>query len=416
VEPSSTFVIVGASVAGASAAITLRDEGFDGRIVLIGEETHPPYERPPLSKEYFRGEQPFEDSLVRPLDFYASNDIETHFGTRATRVDPLDRTVHLSNADPVRYDKVLIATGSRNRNLLIPGRGLERVYDLRTVEDCDRIRAEIAPGRRAAVVGMGFVGSEVASSLRQLGVEVTVVDGEKAPLYRAVGGEVGQVMEHIHRDHDVEMIFEDHVAGFEGAGGVERVVTRGGRKIDCDFAVVGVGVEPVIDVVAGSGVEVENGIVVDEYCRTNVEGIFAAGDVTNHYHPIFKQRMRVEHWHNAMNQGQAAARNMMGMASAYDEIHWFWSDQYDYNLQYAGFHRDSDDFVVRGSLEKRDFIAFYVKDGWVAAAVGMNRGRDVHRAMELIKTRAPVETEQLRDDDLDLRKLARLSEGQRQEV
>jgi 3-phenylpropionate/trans-cinnamate dioxygenase ferredoxin reductase subunit len=188
---------------------------------------------------------------------------------------------------------------------------------------------------------------------------------------------------------------------------VERIVTRSGRQIDCDFAVVGIGVEPVIDVVADSGVEVDNGIVVDEYCRTNVEGIFAAGDVTNHYHPIFEQRMRVEHWNNALKQGAVAARNMMGMATAYDEIHWFWSDQYDYNLQYAGFHKDWDDLVVRGSLGERDFIAFYGKDRRVTAAVGMNRGRDVHRAMELIKARAVVKTKQLRDDDFDLRKLAR---------
>jgi 3-phenylpropionate/trans-cinnamate dioxygenase ferredoxin reductase component len=407
VAPSSMFVIVGASLAGGSAAVTLREEGFDGRIVLIGDEPHPPYERPPLSKEYFRGEQPFEDSLVRPLDFYASNDIETHFGTRATRVDPIDKTVRLSNRDSVVYDQILIATGSRNRSLPIPGLKLERVYDLRTVEDCDRIRAEIAPGRRAAVVGMGFIGSEIASSLRQMGVEVVVIEGEKVPLYRALGEEIGRVMEHIHRDHGVEMIFEDHVSGFEGAGGVERIVTRSGRQIDCDFAVVGIGVEPVIDVVAGSGVEVDNGIVVDEYCRTNVEGIFAAGDVTNHYHPIFEQRMRVEHWHNALKQGSVAARNMMGMATAYDEIHWFWSDQYDYNLQYAGFHKDWDDLVVRGSLGERDFIAFYVEEGRVTAAVGMNRGRDVHRAMELIKARADAKTKWLRDDDFDLRKLAK---------
>jgi 3-phenylpropionate/trans-cinnamate dioxygenase ferredoxin reductase component len=407
VAPSSMFVIVGASLAGGSAAVTLREEGFDGRIVLIGDEPHPPYERPPLSKEYFRGEQPFEDSLVRPLDFYASNDIETHFGTRATRVDPIDKTVRLSNRDSVVYDQILIATGSRNRSLPIPGLKLERVYDLRTVEDCDRIRAEIAPGRRAAVVGMGFIGSEIASSLRQMGVEVVVIEGEKVPLYRALGEEIGRLMEHIHRDHGVEMIFEDHVSGFEGAGGVERIVTRSGRQIDCDFAVVGIGVEPVIDVVAGSGVEVDNGIVVDEYCRTNVEGIFAAGDVTNHYHPIFEQRMRVEHWHNALKQGSVAARNMMGMATAYDEIHWFWSDQYDYNLQYAGFHKDWDDLVVRGSLGERDFIAFYVEEGRVTAAVGMNRGRDVHRAMELIKARADAKTKWLRDDDFDLRKLAK---------
>jgi 3-phenylpropionate/trans-cinnamate dioxygenase ferredoxin reductase component len=399
------FAIVGASLAGGTAAVTLREEGFGGRVVLIGEEPEPPYERPPLSKEYLRGEQPFDDTLVRPLDFYASNGIETHFGTRATRVDPVNKTVELSDAEPVRYDKVLIATGSRNRRFPIPGLDLEGVYDLRTVKDCDRIRKEIRPGRRAAVVGMGFIGSEIASSLRQLGVEVVAVEGGKVPLYRALGERVGRVMKGIHRDQGVEMIFEDHVSGFQGPGRVERIVTQSGRKIECDFAVVGVGAEPVTDVVTGSGVEIDNGIVVDEYCRTSVDGVFAAGDVTNHYHPIFRQKMRVEHWHNALNQGAAAARNMMGIASAYDDIHWFWSDQYDYNLQYAGFHRDWDDLIVRGGLEERDFIAFYIKDGLVTAVVGMNRGRDVRRAMQLIKARTAVGPKQLRDDDLDLREL-----------
>jgi 3-phenylpropionate/trans-cinnamate dioxygenase ferredoxin reductase component len=399
------FVVVGSSLAGGTAAATLREEGFDGRVILIGEEPQAPYERPPLSKDYLRGEQPFEDALVRPRDFYASNDIDTLFGTRATRLNPVDKTIELSGSDRVRYDKVLIATGSRNRRLPIPGLDLEGVYGLRTVEDCDRIRGEIRPGRRAAVVGMGFIGSEIASSLRQLGVEVVVIEAGKVPLHRVLGEEVGRIMEHIHRDHGVDMIFEEQVSGFEGRGRVERIVTQSGRRIECDFAVVGVGVEPVVDVVMGSGIEVDNGLVVDEYCRTNAEGVFAAGDVTNHYHPIFKQRMRVEHWHNALNQGAAAARNMMGMGSVYDGIHWFWSDQYDYNLQYVGFHKDWDKLVVRGSLENRDFIAFYVKDALIAAAIGMNRGRDIRRATALIKARAAVETNQLRDDDVDLRKL-----------
>jgi 3-phenylpropionate/trans-cinnamate dioxygenase ferredoxin reductase component len=399
------FAIVGASLAGGTAAATLRKEGFDGRVILIGEEPQPPYERPPLSKEYLRGEQPFEDALVRPSTFYAANDIETHFGTRATRLDRVEKVVELERGERVRYDKVLIATGSRNRRFPIPGLDLEGVYDLRTVEDCDRIRKDIAPCRRAAVVGMGFIGSEIAASLRQLDVEVAVVEGGKVPLQRALGEEVGHVMEGIHRDHGVEMIFEDHVSGFEGPGHVERVTTKSGRTIECDFAVVGVGVEPVTDVANDSGIEVENGILVDEYCRTNVDGVFAAGDVTNHYHPIFKQRMRVEHWHNAVNQATAAARNMMGMTSPYDEIHWFWSDQYDYNVQYAGFHKDWDDLIVRGSLEERDFIAFYIKDGLVTAAVGMDRGRDVRRAMQLIKARTSADPKLLRDDDVDLREL-----------
>jgi 3-phenylpropionate/trans-cinnamate dioxygenase ferredoxin reductase component len=399
------FVIVGASLAGATAAVTFREEGFSGRVVLIGEEVHPPYQRPPLSKRYLRGEQPFEDALVKPADFYASNDIDTRFGTRATRIDPVEKSLELSNGDHIRYDKALIATGSRNRRFPIPGQDLAGVYDLRTVDDCDRIRDEVVPGRRAAIVGMGFIGCEVAASLRQLGLDVVVIEGGKGPLDRVLGKEVGQIVEHIHRDHGVKMIFEEHVSGFQGTGSVERIETESGRNIDCDFAVVGVGVEPVTDIVVGSDIEVDNGIVVDEYCRTNVDGVFAAGDVANHYHPIFKQKMRVEHWHNAVNQGAAAARNMMGTASIYDEVHWFWSDQYDYNLQYAGFHREWDELVVRGSLEERDFIAFYVKNGLVAAAVGMNRGRDVRRAMRVIKARTAVDAKLLGNDDLDLRRL-----------
>lgn len=402
---TEVFAIVGASLAGGTAAVTLREEGFEGRLVLIGEEPHPPYERPPLSKEYLRGQQPFEDSLVRPSTFYGANDIETYFGTRATAIDPGGRIVELSSGGRVPYDKVLITTGSRNRRFPIPGLDLEGVHDLRTVEDCDRIRKEIAPGHRVAVVGMGFVGSEIAASLRQQDVEVVVIEGGKVPLHRVLGEDVGRVIEGIHRDHGVEMIFGDHVTGFEGSGHVERVTTEGGRTIECDFAVVGVGVEPATDLVNGSGIEVENGILVDEYCRTNVEGVFAAGDVTNHFHPVFRRRMRVEHWQNAVKQGAAAARNMMGIASVYDEIHWFWSDQYDYNLQYAGAHQEWDNLIVRGSLEERDFIAFYLKDGLVTAAVGMDRGRDVRRTMQLISARTAATPKQLRDEDQDLREL-----------
>ena len=238
---AEVFAIVGASLAGGTAAVTLREEGFEGRVVLIGEEPQPPYERPPLSKEYLRGEQPFEDALVRPSAFYDSNDIETQFGTRATKIDPFKKVVELEGGQRVSYDKVLIATGSRNRRFPIPGLDLEGVYDLRTVEDCDRIRKEIAPGRRVAVVGMGFIGSEIAASLRQLDVEVVVIEGGKVPLHRVLGEDVGGVMEGIHREQGVEMIFGDHVSGFEGRGHVARVSTKGGRTIEYDFAVVGVG-------------------------------------------------------------------------------------------------------------------------------------------------------------------------------
>jgi 3-phenylpropionate/trans-cinnamate dioxygenase ferredoxin reductase component len=400
-----TKVIVGASLAGGSAAATLRKEGFEGKVVLIGAEPQPPYERPPLSKEYLRGESPFENALVQKSDFYRENAIETRFGVRATRVDAVEKAVELDDGERIAYDGLLIATGGRNRRLPIPGLDLEGIFQLRTVADCDRIREEITPVRKAVVVGMGFIGSEVAASLRQSGVEVTVVDRNKVPLRRVLGEEVGRVMEGIHRDHETELIFEDMVAAFEGAGRVERVTTQHGRRIECDFVVVGLGVEPVTELLAGTGVEIDNGILVDEYCRTTVEGIYAAGDVANHYHPVFGRYIRVEHWQNALKQGPAASRSMLGKGESYEEIPWFWSDQYDYNLQYTGFHTEWDELVVRGSTEERNFVAFYRRDGRVLAAVAINRGRDLRRSTGLIKAQDRLEAARLRDPDVDLRTL-----------
>jgi 3-phenylpropionate/trans-cinnamate dioxygenase ferredoxin reductase component len=401
-----TLVLVGANLTGGEAAATLRQEGFDGRVVLIGAEPRAPYERPPLSKEYLRGEFSFEQALLRPSNFYDDNGIETRFGVRATEVHAAEQVVELEGGERLPYDKLLIATGGRNRRFPIPGLDLEGVYDLRTVDDCDRIRAESAPGRRAVVVGMGFIGSEVAASLRQLGVDVVVVERDPVPLRRVLGEEVGRVMERIHLDQGATLIFEDTVASFEGEGGrVGRVRTGHGRLIECDFVVMGLGIEPVTELLADTGVEIDNGIVVDEYCRTGVEGIYAAGDVANHYHPVFDRRIRVEHWQNALKQGPAAARSMLGKGDPYDEIPWFWSNQYDSNLQYAGFHTEWDELVVRGSMEERNFVAFYLKGERVRAAVSVNRGKDLRRSMRLIKAQSSVDTTKLRDPEVDLRTL-----------
>ena len=380
---------------------------------MIGAEPQPPYERPPLSKEYLRSESSFEEALVQAPDFYDENGIETRYGVRATRVDASDKAVELDGGERLLYDKLLVATGGSNRRVPIPGIDLDGIYSLRTVADSDRIRAEIAPRRRAVVVGMGFIGSEVAASLRQSGVEVTVVDRNTVPLRRVLGEEVGRVIEGIHRDHGAQLIFEDTVAAIEGAGRVERVTTQHGRQIECDFVVVGLGVEPVTEPLAGTGVEIDNGIVVDEYCRTGVEGIYAAGDVANHYHPVFGRHIRVEHWQNALRQGPAAARSMLGNGESYEEIPWFWSDQYELNLQYAGFHTEWDELVVRGSMEECNFVAFYRRHGRVLAAVAINRGRDLRRSIPLIKAQEQVEAAMLRDADIDLRTLAGVQKTQR---
>jgi 3-phenylpropionate/trans-cinnamate dioxygenase ferredoxin reductase subunit len=399
------FIIVGANLAGGTAAITLREEGFDGKLILIGAEPHLPYERPPLSKEYFQGKKSFAETVLKPEAYYTDHQIQLRLGVQATRVNSREKVVELASGEKLFYDKVLIATGVRNRQLRIPGATLEGIYNLRTVTDADRIRAECQSGRRAILVGMGFIGSEIAASLRSYGVEVIVIETFKTPLYRVLGEQIGKIFESFHREHGVQMVFEEVVTAFEGTRRVQRVVTSRGRRLDCDFAVVGIGVEPVTEIVSNAGVRLENGIVVDEYCQTSVEDIYAAGDVANHYHPIFGQQIRVEHWQNAIQQGQAAARSMLGKREPYQDIHWFWSDQYDYNVQYTGFHREWDDLILRGQPDSYNVTAFYMRQSRIQAAIAINRGKDILRARSLIKAGVPVEADKLRDESVDLRSL-----------
>ena len=403
---SGPIVIVGASLTGGTAAATLRDEGFDGPLILIGAEPRPPYERPPFSKEYLRGEKPFEKALVKPAGHWAANNIETRFGETVERVDTAAREVVLAGGERVAYDKILIATGVRNRKLNAPAADLPGVHSLRTVDDSDAIRADAANAHRAVVVGMGFIGAEVAASLRMLGLEVTAVEPTPTPLYRVLGPDVGSAIGALHADQGVTLRFDDVVESFEGSGRVEAVVTKSGQRIPCDLAVVGVGVEPVVDPVAGTDIEVDNGIVVDERCRTNVEGVYAAGDIANHFHPIFGRRMRVEHWQNAMRQGAHAAKSMLGSEEPYTDLHWFWSDQYDANIQYAGHHREWDSLVIRGSIPERSFVAFYIKDGLTEGIAALNRGKELRRAMGIIKARKPVEESALSDESVDLKTLS----------
>ncbi len=399
------YVVVGASLAGATAAATLREEGFDGDVVLIGSEPTFPYERPPLSKTFLRGESTIQEAMVRPEAFYADNRIETRFGTTVIGVDTAGKTLTIAGGDPVPFDKLLIATGARNRRFPIPGIDLEGVLDLRTLGDAARIRAEMLPGHRVVMAGMGFIGSEVAASLRQRGLEVHVVAGGKAPLDRVLGEDVGRVIEGIHRDHGVAMTFDDQVASFEGNGRVRSVKTASGVSVPCDFVVLGLGVEPVADFLEGSGIDVDDGIVVDEHCRASVDGVFAAGDVANHYHPVFERRIRTEHWNNAKAQGRVAALNMMGRDTPYDEIHWFWSDQYEHTIQYAGYHREWDDLVIRGSLESRSFAAFYLLGGRVQAVVSLDRPADVQDAMAIIRSGGRADPAKLRDEGVELASL-----------
>jgi 3-phenylpropionate/trans-cinnamate dioxygenase ferredoxin reductase subunit len=397
-----TFVVVGANMTGGAAVQALRDGGFDGRLVLIGEEPHLPYERPPLSKEYLRGEQDLASVFMRGDDWYQEQGIDTRLGTRVTRLSPSDRKVELEGGDRIAYDALLLATGARPRRL--PGPESERIHYLRTIEDADRIRGRLEGPRHLVIVGAGFIGAEVAASARVLGKEVTMLEFAPVPLARALGPEMGEVYAAIHRDHGVALHTGEGVETVEESDGGVVVRTTSGRIVEGDLVVVGVGIEARTELAEEAGLEVDNGVLVDGACRTSAEGVFAAGDVANHDHPLFG-RIRVEHFDNALKMGTHVARTMLGGDEAFDDPHWFWSDQYDLNLQYGGFAKEWDEILIRGSVEDRDFCAFYLKDGRLMAALGLNRGREVRRAMKLISARARPDPAALRDDEIDLKSL-----------
>jgi len=406
------IVIVGGGLAGGNAAATLREEGFAGPVVIVSREPGVPFGRPPLSKTYLRSEEDLEGWYVRPAGWYAEHGVHIR-SANVAGIDPAAHTVVLGSGEEVSYQKVLIATGGRNRRLGIGGAELPGIHYLRTVAECDAIKQEAVAGRRAVVVGMGFIGCEVAASLTQLGVQVTAVFPGRAPLDRVLGGQVGALIGAIHRANGVELLAGEQVAAFEGAERLEAIVTATGHRVPCDFAVAGIGVEPDIPAVAGSSIAEDNGIGVDELCRTSAADVYAAGDVANHFHPLFG-RIRVEHYNNAEKQGTAAARSMLGSTAPYDYVHSFWSDQYEHTIEYVGHVTKWDEFVVRGSVEEGKLVGFYLVDGVVRAAIGLDRGGDpeldrdseMAASARLVAARARPARGVLADEHADLWSLA----------
>lgn len=403
------IVIIGGALAGGSAAVTLREEGFRGRVTVVGPEPGVPFGRPPLSKTYLRSEEDLAGWYVRPASWYEENDVERLVGSSVAVIDTAAHTVLLRSGKELRYQKVLIATGGQNRRLELPGADLPGIHYLRTVADCEAIKADAVAGRRAVVVGMSFIGSEVAASLTQLGVHVTAIFPGRYPLERVLGGEIGALFGAIHRANGAELLAGDQVAVFEGTERLKAVTTVGGVRVACDFAVVGVGIEPVLPAVAGQLIAQDNGVLVDESCRASAAGVYAAGDVANHLHPVFG-RVRVEHYNNAEKQGAAAARSMLDSDAPYDYIHSFWSDQYEHKLEYVGHAAKWDEFVVRGSLREGRLVGFYLVNGLVQAAVGFDRGGDpeldadseMAAAARLVAVRAQPPRGLLANEQVDL--------------
>jgi 3-phenylpropionate/trans-cinnamate dioxygenase ferredoxin reductase subunit len=406
-----THIIVGASLAGAKAAETLRQEGFDGRIIVIGAEDARPYERPPLSKDYLRGEVGREKVYVHDEGFYAEHDIDLRLGSTATTLNTSKSEVTLHNGERLRYDRLLLTTGSEPRRLAIPGGELDGVLYLRSVQDSDVLRERLDGGGAVVVIGAGWIGAEVAASARQRGLEVTVIEPASVPLERVMGAEVGAIYRDIHIDHGVRMLMGTGVEAFEGDKTVERVRTGDGRAIECDFVVVGVGVQPRVQLAANAGLEVDNGVLVDDHLETSVPGVFAAGDVANAQHPFYGERVRVEHWANALNQGPAAARNMLGNASPYDRLPYFFSDQYEVGMEYSGFARDWDRVVFRGDPASREFVAFWLSGDRVVAGMNVNVWDVNDPIQRLISDRAEVDGRRLADPDVPIDELVAAQRG-----
>lgn len=403
---SQTFLIVGASLAGAKAAETLRAEGFDGRVVLLGDEAQRPYERPPLSKEYLRGEKDFDAAAVHAVGFYDEQQIELRASTVVTGVDPGASEVTLSSGERIGYDRLLVATGATPRRLSVPGADLDGVHYLRSVTDADTLRQALTSSAQVVVIGAGWIGAEVAASARQLGATVAIVELASVPLERVLGPEVGAIYRYLHAEHGVDLHFDVGVDALLGSSAVEAVRLSDGTVLPATAVVVGVGVTPRVGLAEAAGLAVDNGIVVDEHLQTSAPGVFAAGDVANAFHPRYGTRIRLEHWSAALNQGPVAARNMLGKATVYDRTPYFFSDQYDFGMEYRGWAPSFDQVVFRGEPASRAFIAFWLHHGRVAAAMNANVW-DAGDAIEaLLQADRPVAPARLADPEVDLADLA----------
>ncbi len=402
---NNAFVIVGASLAGAKAAQTLREEGFDGPVVLLGEENERPYERPPLSKGYLLDKDERDTVYVHPPQWYAEHDVDLRLGTTATAVDPSGHEVTLADGSRIGYAKLLLTSGSSPRRLTVPGADLDGVLYLRRLADSDRLKESFESASRMVVIGAGWIGLETAAAARAAGVEVTVLEMAELPLLRVLGREVAQVFADLHTDHGVDLRFGVQVAEITGAGGrANGVLLADGSRIDADAVIVGVGITPNTQLADAAGLEVDNGIRVDAHLRTSHPDIYAAGDVANAFHPLLGKHIRVEHWANAVNQPQVAAKAMLGRDVAYDRVPYFFTDQYDLGMEYTGYVEPGgyDQVVFRGRRDTREFIAFWLSGGRVLAGMNVNVWDVTDPIRALVTSGQAVDAKEVADADVPL--------------
>ncbi|MBT3696389.1 MAG: FAD-dependent oxidoreductase [Gammaproteobacteria bacterium] len=396
------IVIIGAGHAAGQAAASLRQAKFEGPITIIGDEAHVPYQRPPLSKQYLAGTQLADKVYLRAEKFYADKDIQLMLDTRATQIDPSTKTINLDNGETIAYEKLLISTGSRPRKLSIEGSDLSGIHYLRTMDDVDGIRADVKPGANLVIVGGGYIGLEVAAVGIELGMNVHVLEMEERILQRVTTPEMSAYYHKLHTDRGVHIHTQTGVTGFSGNSSVEKVLC-GDESFDADIVIVGIGIIPNIEIAEEAGIHCDNGIVVDDHCRTSDPDIYAAGDCTNHPNPLMNKRLRLESVPNAMDQARVSTANMLGDDKVYAAIPWFWSDQYDLKLQMVGFSADGDSQVLRGDMDTHQFAIFYLKDGKVVAADAVNSPKEFMLCKQLVGK--PADPAKLADPETDLKSL-----------
>jgi 3-phenylpropionate/trans-cinnamate dioxygenase ferredoxin reductase component len=401
------IVIIGAGHAGGCAAGALRGAGFSGRVILLGVEAFPPYERPPLSKQVLAGAMPIEKTYLRPPQWYAENNVDLRLNTRVLYIDRASQRLKLSTGDTLTYDAALLATGARPRTLPFAKMGDARIYYLRDIKDALALREQLKPGVRLAVIGAGFIGLEVAATARQCGCSVVVLEVASHPLARVAPVEIGEFVAELHRRSGVELRLNCSVRGIDNADRCCAIEISDGGTIEADIVVVGIGAAPDTALAAEAGLTVDDGIVVDEYGRTSDPSIFAAGDVTKHFNPLLRRSIRLEAWQNAQNQAMAVAKVMAGGADAYSEVPWVWTDQYDLNLQVAGSPARWDEIVFRGDPGTGRFLVFQLLDGRPVGAFAINSGRDMRFARTLVARGAAVAREKLTDAKISLQDLCR---------
>lgn len=403
---SQTCVIIGASHAAAQLAPTLRQEGWQGRIIIVGDEPYIPYHRPPLSKTFLSGEKTLDDIYIRPQMVYDKAEIEFLLNTRVEAIDRENKSLALNNGRSLGYDKLALTVGSRVRKVELPGVELGGIYYLRDATDVDHIKRKVAANSKAVIVGGGYIGLETAAVLRKLGMQVTVLEMMERVLQRVTAPEISEFYDRVHRQEGVNICCGVGVTAFDGEGDVEKVICSDGNVYEADLVVIGVGIVPNVELAENAGLDVHNGIVVDEFARTSDADIVAAGDCTFHHNALYSRTIRLESVQNATDQARVAALTLCGKEKAYDALPWFWSDQYDLKLQIAGLSQGYDEVIIRGDRENsRSFAAFYLKDGVIIAVDAVNKAPEFMMGKRLISGKVKVDKAKLADENVSMKEL-----------